>query len=108
MPSHSFKPGDSVVIDSGPLAGLRGVFQGPLGPTERVQILIRFLGQSNRAEVPVELLRAAPEEGGQSNCHEHRRRGTRGHGRRIRYQPGHDEAASPTVDQGGSQRAATD
>ncbi len=84
LPSHPFKPGDNVVIDGGPLAGLRGIFQGPLGPAERVQILIRFLGQSNRAEVPVELLRAAPEEGGEGG---RRRRGPRGHGRRIHYRP---------------------
>ena len=30
---------------------------------ERVQILIRFLGQASRAEVPADLLRAAPEAG---------------------------------------------
>jgi transcription antitermination factor NusG len=81
LPSHGFQPGDTVVIDSGPLAGLRGVFQGPVGPTERVHILLRFLGQINRTEVPVEVLRPAPEEGG---AHE-MRRGTRGRGRRVRY-----------------------
>ncbi len=83
---HPFKPGDEVVIDHGPLAGLRGVFQGPIGPAERVQILIRFLGQANRAEIPVDVLRSVSED-------EKARpgRGTRGRGRRIRYngsQPG--------------------
>jgi transcriptional antiterminator RfaH len=82
LPKHMFKPGDEVVIDGGPLAGLRGVFQGPVGPVERVQILIRFLGQSNRAEVPVDLLRAASPDDQFT-----RRRGTRGRGRRIRYAP---------------------
>ena len=80
---HHFKPGDTVVIDSGPLAGLRGVFQGPLGPAERVHILVRFLGETNRAEVPVEALRKAGDEG----FGPRRRRSTRGRGRRINYEP---------------------
>ena len=63
LPSHSFHPGDEVVIDSGPMRGMRGIFQGPMGPAERVQVLIRFLGQANRAEVPIELLRTAPQRG---------------------------------------------
>lgn len=81
LPPHPFKPGDQVVIDSGPLAGLRGVFQGPMGPAERVRILIRFLGETNKAEVPVETLRIASD-----NDVPLRRRGTRGRGRRIHYQ----------------------
>jgi transcriptional antiterminator RfaH len=86
LPTHNFKPGDTVIIDEGPLAGLRGIFQGPIGPAERVHILIRFLGQANRAEVPVSALRAAPEEPERVP----RPRGTRGHGRRVHY---HDEPA---------------
>ncbi len=77
---HRFKPGDRVVIDEGPLAGLRGVFEGPVKPAERVRILIRFLGETNRAEVPVEVLRKASDDELLP-----RRRGTRGRGRRIRY-----------------------
>jgi transcriptional antiterminator RfaH len=80
LPTHNFKPGDVVVIDEGPLAGLRGIFQGPLGPAERVHILIHFLGETNRATVPVEVLRAAPDEPEPRP----RTRGTRGHGRRVR------------------------
>lgn len=77
---HRFKPGDTVVLDSGPLAGLRGIFQGPVGPAERVRILVHFLGETNRMQVPVEALRAADDD-----FQPRRRRGTRGHGRRIRY-----------------------
>jgi transcription antitermination factor NusG len=77
---HQFKPGDTVVIDSGPLAGLRGVFQGPLGPAERVRILVRFLGETNRAEVPLETIRKASDDDARR-----RRRGTRGRGRKINY-----------------------
>ncbi len=82
LPTHSFKPGDEVVIEEGPLAGLRGIFQGPLGPAERVKILIHFLGKSNRAEVEVAALRPATEVDEERRLH---RRGTRGHGRRIHY-----------------------
>jgi transcriptional antiterminator RfaH len=81
LASHPFKPGDEVVVERGPLAGLRGVFQGPVGPTERVHILLRFLGQVNRAEVPVTILRLAPEEYDRT----WRRRGTRGRGRRVHH-----------------------
>lgn len=80
LPQHHFKPGDTVVIDSGPLAGLRGVFQGPLGPAERVRILVRFLGETNRAEVPVEAIRKTSDDD-----LPRRRRGTRGRGRKINY-----------------------
>jgi len=81
LPSHPFKPGDEVVVDEGPLAGLRGVFQGPAGPAERVHILLRFLGQANRTQVPVSILRPASEEYDRT----WRRRGTRGRGRRVHY-----------------------
>lgn len=90
LPTHNFKPGDKVIIDEGPLAGLRGIFQGPLGPAERVHILIRFLGEVNRAEVPVAALRPAPAEPEPPL----RRRGTRGHQRRITYEPPADSAAT--------------
>jgi transcriptional antiterminator RfaH len=80
LPCHPFKPGDEVVVEEGPLAGLCGIFQGPVGPTERVHILLRFLGQANRTEVPVSMLRLASEECDRT----WRRRGTRGGGRRVR------------------------
>jgi transcriptional antiterminator RfaH len=86
LPRHGFQPGDEVVIDKGPLSGMRGIFEGPVGPAERVRILIRFLGQANRAEVPVEALRAVE---GKDPAAAHRR-GTRGRGRQVNY---HDEPA---------------
>jgi len=82
LPGHPFKPGDEVVIEAGPLAGLRAVFQGPLGPAERVRILVSFLGEANRAEVPIEILRPLSE----ADQFRMKRRGTRGIGRRVRYQ----------------------
>lgn len=80
---HSFKPGDEVIIDTGPLAGLRGVFQGPMGPAERVRLLISFLGETNKAEVPLTAIRKANEE----DVRIRHRRGTRGRGRKINYGP---------------------
>jgi len=94
LPTHGFKPGDVVVIDQGPLAGLRGIFQGPLGPAERVHILMHFLGEVNRAEVPVSVLRPAPD-GSEAP---QRRRGTRGHGRRIRHAEPPDSVQAPTAE----------
>lgn len=94
LPTHNFKPGDEVVIDEGPLAGLRGIFQGPLGPAERVHILIRFLGEVNRAEVPVAVLRPAPEMPEPSQ----RRRGTRGHMRHINDRPPAHSVATTAAD----------
>ena len=82
LANHPFKPGDEVIIEAGPLAGLRAIFQGPMGPTERVRILVSFLGEANRAEVPVEILRPLSE----ADEFRMKRRGTRGTGRRVRYQ----------------------
>jgi transcriptional antiterminator RfaH len=81
LPRHPFKPGDEVIVEEGPLAGLCGVFQGPVGPAERVHILLRFLGQVNRTEVPVTMLRPARGDDDWT----WRRRGTRGRRRRIHY-----------------------
>jgi transcription antitermination factor NusG len=89
LPQHPFHPGDTVRLDSGPLAGLRAIFVGPTTPADRVQILIRFLGEANRAEVPVDALRPVSEDEAALAAREeeawrHRHRGTRGHGRQIR------------------------
>lgn len=78
---HGFHPGDVVVIDSGPMSGLRGIFQGPMGAAERVKILVDFLGATNRVEVPADQLRRASDDAAGHD----RKRGTRGRGRRINY-----------------------
>jgi transcriptional antiterminator RfaH len=91
---HEFQPGEEVVIEAGPLAGMRGIFQGPAGAAERVQILIRFLGEANRAEVPAAALRSVADEGKKAGSGKPaeitgetrpRGRGTRGGGRQIRH-----------------------
>jgi transcriptional antiterminator RfaH len=72
-----FQPGERVRLTEGPLAGLEAIFEGPAGPEERVRILVRFLGQTNRAIVPVDAL-----EGILPDDRPPRR--TRGQGRPIR------------------------
>jgi transcriptional antiterminator RfaH len=72
-----FRPGERVRLREGPLAGLEAVFEGPVRPSERVRILISFLGEANRAVVPVDQLEAvAPRK--------HPPRRTRGRGRKIK------------------------
>lgn len=82
LPTHDFKPGDRVFICSGPLAGLEGIFEGPLGPAERVRVLIEFLGRLTTASIPVECLERL--SGNVHGVRRKRPRRTRGKGRRIR------------------------
>jgi transcription antitermination factor NusG len=81
LAAHQFQPGDTVWIKAGPLRGLEAAFQGPMTPTERVRVLIEFLGGLREAEVNVDDLErvgAAPPSPGQE-------RRTRGKGRPIRW-----------------------
>jgi hypothetical protein len=60
------------------MRGLEGIFQGPTEPSERVRILIDFMGSLNRLEVDVDVLEPGP-----TPQHPPKRR-TRGKGRRIK------------------------
>jgi len=80
LPSHGFQPGDELRFASGPLQGLYAVFEGPLTPSERVRVLIQFLGQANRAEVPVSDLEPVREPDSKG----FRERRSRGRGRPLR------------------------
>jgi transcriptional antiterminator RfaH len=93
LPTHGFQPGDEVRFTKGPLEGLHAVFEGPMTPTDRVQVLIRFLGQVNRAEVPVEELERVRER----ERRPHRPRRTRGRGRVIRQSRRQDRDADRTA-----------
>lgn len=78
LPQHNFRPGDTVRFTSGSLRGLEAVFVGPMRPSERVRVLIEFLGSLREAEVAVDLLEpAAPAV--------KRERRTRGKGRKIKF-----------------------
>ena len=49
----SVRPGDSVVIQSGPLQNFVGVFENELTGSERIQILLTSVAFSVRVEVPI-------------------------------------------------------
>lgn len=53
-----FEPGNTVIIDQGPLAGLQAIFLAETGQ-ERVIILLKILGRENRVIVERDLLRLA-------------------------------------------------
>jgi transcription antitermination factor NusG len=77
--THHFQPGDSVRLKHGPFRGLEAAFLGPMTPSERVQVLIEFLGSLRRTDVHVddlEIASAAPP------LRQERR--TRGKGRPIK------------------------
>lgn len=78
LPTHPFHPGDEVRLLDGPLQGLDAVFIGPMTPSQRVRVLLDFLGTEREAEVALESIEriALPR----------RSRRTRGKGRRIRTQ----------------------
>jgi len=81
FPRMRFRPGERVRVREGPLAGLEGIFEGPVRPAERVRILLRFLGECNRAVVPLDMLEGAMP-------HQHPPRRTRGRGRMTRSHVG--------------------
>jgi transcription antitermination factor NusG len=76
---HGFQAGDLVRLKRGPMRGLEGIFEGPMEPSERVRILIEFMGHLNRVEVGADMLEhTSPQPSA------HRQRRTRGKGRRIK------------------------
>ena len=44
LAQHPFKPGETVRLGEGPLAGMEALFIGPTEPAARVEILLHFLG----------------------------------------------------------------
>jgi transcription antitermination factor NusG len=82
LPSHSFHLGDPVRITSGPLRGLEGVFDGPMTPTERVLVLLRFLGNERRVTVAIDAIE--PNSNPIPDLEQKRARRSRGVGRPIK------------------------
>ncbi|HID52105.1 MAG TPA: hypothetical protein EYP41_08715 [Anaerolineae bacterium] len=79
---HSFQIGDMVRITEGPFKDMLAVFDGPMTPSKRVQVLLTTMGQYLRLRLdPVSLEIAPPDSAAKPK----RRRRTRGHGRRINY-----------------------
>jgi transcriptional antiterminator RfaH len=53
LPVHHFQPGDTVRLKTGPFRGLEAAFLGPMKPSERVRVLVDFLGSLREADVYV-------------------------------------------------------
>jgi transcriptional antiterminator RfaH len=53
-----FKPGDRVLITSGPFEGLEAIFERSRSGQERAQILLKMLGAATRTEIDVRHLKA--------------------------------------------------
>ena len=73
--THPFHIGDTVRLTDGPLEGMEALFQGPMDPSQRVAVLLEFMGRLQEVKVDVSQLEAAPPRPP---------RRTRGKGRRIR------------------------
>jgi len=57
----SFKPGEVVRINHGPLAGIKGIFDSSLSSKERVIVLLRTLLYQSRAVVQLSDIEKFPE-----------------------------------------------
>jgi transcriptional antiterminator RfaH len=75
---HRFQSGETVRLKEGPLLGLEAIFVGPLHPSDRVRVLIDFLGCLREVEVAVDTLERTP-----TIVPTKRERRTRGRGRPI-------------------------
>jgi transcriptional antiterminator RfaH len=84
LTGHTFKPGDTVRITDGSMQGMLAVFERPTTPSERVQVLLTFLGHANRAWIPVTDLEKVTSEANGPASESSERRRTRGRGRRIK------------------------
>jgi transcriptional antiterminator RfaH len=78
----SFKPGDTVRIKSGPFQDMLAIFAGPTTPTQRVQVLLNFLGHASRVQVDITDLEEVNP--GVEMPPLKRLRGTRGQGRKTK------------------------
>ena len=56
QPSPRLKIGDTVRVKNGPLAGLMGVIDGSMDKKGRIKVLMDFLKESTRVEIPYSLL----------------------------------------------------
>jgi transcriptional antiterminator RfaH len=74
---HDLQSGQVVRVQSGPLRGLEAIFVGPLLPSQRVHVLIEFLGQLRETELDIFALEGVAAAG--RPC----ARRTRGKGRQI-------------------------
>jgi len=57
--AHPFKPGDRVVVTSGPLRDFKAVFDRSLSSRDRARVLVDFLGRWTPCEVEIDSLEKA-------------------------------------------------
>jgi transcriptional antiterminator RfaH len=55
---HALTPGDKVIINDGPLQGLRGIFERELGDQDRVTLLVQAIEYQARVSVEARCLKA--------------------------------------------------
>jgi len=79
LTEHGFRSGDAVRLKDEPMRGLEAIFLGPMKSSERVRVLIEFLGDLRETEVKADML----ERAGVGPALRRGRR-TRGHGRFIK------------------------
>ena len=89
---REYDPGDRVSVRLGTLDGTAEVLKSAASPSDRVDVLLRFMGQQVRASIPWSSISPAksPESRHShpaNTGNQHRRRRTRGRGRRINYVP---------------------
>ena len=91
---RGYVPGEQVSVRLGTLDGSAEVLEAPASPSDRVNVLLRFMDQQVRASVPWNSLQpvvSRSEERGASSetfgSTPKRRRRTRGRGRRVDYVP---------------------
>ena len=87
---HEYAPGERVSVRLGTLDGTAEVLELPASPSDRVNVLLQFMGQQVRASVPWSSISPATRSESWhphpvKTGNQHRRRRTRGRGRRINY-----------------------
>ncbi len=81
---HPFQPGDIVRFKQpSPLQDLEMVFVGPITPSQRVHVLLNFLGRLKEVQVDVDLLEKVSHSDSSQPPHSAHERYTRGKGRKI-------------------------
>jgi hypothetical protein len=78
---QSFRPGDVVQLkNDNSLQDLEMVFVGPIDASQRVCVLLKFLGRLKKVYIDADMLEKKPV-----NPFQKRTRYTRGKGRKIKY-----------------------
>ncbi len=81
QPRQQFEPGDMVRIKDGPFRDMLAIFEGPMTPSARVQVLLTSLNRAIR--VRIESTNLEKVAGTTEKSEKKRPRRTRGRGRRI-------------------------